>query len=405
MPKIALGQTYDVRLASRSEKDALTSISAAPLTRLRKPRAHLLQTAAVVDLPGFPPAAISLWLAIGLMLISLQKCTNDDTKPNTHEHTQAFPASQPAIMEEPSNIEDEKAASVVKTKEKQKVSGGLTTLGDLWLHSAEIPVQTAQLTATAKEVSAIIKSSPFSTASSRPSANSIMATEGYQDPRDLIIRGRYNPTPFGRAVFLILRGIDPLLQYYILSRHIGISWIPRWIGGGLLPSTGTTSTLAPTHPTFFGLALYQCLVLSLAIGSTLKYNWYLVFISRDEMLASSAVIISLFNNLVNSLNPPFATWTFTSINPSASTSAELFKTRYVSASLILYITGILTESIAEIQRHRFKKGPRNKGKPYCGGLFSLARHINYEGFTIWRTGYVMAAAGPAWGLVTGCFFF
>lgn len=85
MPKIALGQTYDVRLASRSEKDALTSISAAPLTRLSKPRAHLLQTAAVVDdLPGLPPAAISRWLAIGLMLISLQMCTNDDTKPKTH---------------------------------------------------------------------------------------------------------------------------------------------------------------------------------------------------------------------------------------------------------------------------------------------------------------------------------
>ncbi|CAF3596345.1 unnamed protein product [Rotaria sp. Silwood1] len=39
--------------------------------------------------------------------------------------------------------------------------------------------------------------------------------------------------------------------------------------------------------------------------------------------------------------------------------------------------------------------PINKGKNYSGGLFSLARHINYGGYTLWRTGLALTS-GNYW---------
>jgi len=59
---------------------------------------------------------------------------------------------------------------------------------------------------------------------------------------------------------------------------------------------------------------------------------------------------------------------------------------------------------SEIQRQVFKKDRKNKGKVYDGGLFSLSRHINYFGYTLWRTGYALAAGGWTWGAVTASFF-
>jgi hypothetical protein len=52
----------------------------------------------------------------------------------------------------------------------------------------------------------------------------------------------------------------------------------------------------------------------------------------------------------------------------------------------------------------FKKDRKNKGKVYDAGLFGLSRHINYFGYTLWRTGYALAAGGWTWGAVTASFF-
>jgi len=62
----------------------------------------------------------------------------------------------------------------------------------------------------------------------------------------------------------------------------------------------------------------------------------------------------------------------------------------------MFIVGILTETIAEYQRMRFKRDPKNKGKPYTGGLWQYARHINYTGYSLWRAGYSLAAGGWFW---------
>jgi steroid 5-alpha reductase family enzyme len=62
----------------------------------------------------------------------------------------------------------------------------------------------------------------------------------------------------------------------------------------------------------------------------------------------------------------------------------------------MFSVGILTELISELQRKKFKDNAANKGKVYSGGLFSLARHINYGGYTLWRTGLALTSGNYWW---------
>ena len=60
--------------------------------------------------------------------------------------------------------------------------------------------------------------------------------------------------------------------------------------------------------------------------------------------------------------------------------------------------------VSELQRKAFKADRANEGKPFAGGLFAWARCINYGGYTLWRTGYGLAAAGvPFGGLIAVLF--
>lgn len=62
-----------------------------------------------------------------------------------------------------------------------------------------------------------------------------------------------------------------------------------------------------------------------------------------------------------------------------------------------YMLGIVTETVAAVQRKQFKNDAKNQGKVYTGGLFGLAIHVNYGAYTVWRGGYSLACGGPAWG--------
>jgi len=71
---------------------------------------------------------------------------------------------------------------------------------------------------------------------------------------------------------------------------------------------------------------------------------------------------------------------------------------------ITYLIGVTSETISEIQRRRFKEDPKNEGKLYTRGLFSLARHINYGSWMIWRTSYALVSGGLLWGGFCAAFF-
>jgi len=60
--------------------------------------------------------------------------------------------------------------------------------------------------------------------------------------------------------------------------------------------------------------------------------------------------------------------------------------------------------VSEIQRKAFKDEKKNEGKPFTGGLFGLARHINYGGYVVWRSSYALVSGGLLWAAFVGTFF-
>jgi steroid 5-alpha reductase family enzyme len=130
----------------------------------------------------------------------------------------------------------------------------------------------------------------------------------------------------------------------------------------------------------------------MAAGSSIKQIYWLLFTSEEEFPPSSALSVSIYNTVFNSIN----SLAFTTTLASASLSSDAsFPQLPLIIGTTMYMTGIFTEAIAESQRRKFKRDPKNKGKPYTGGLWSIARHINYTSYSLWRAGYTLAASG--WG--------
>lgn len=57
----------------------------------------------------------------------------------------------------------------------------------------------------------------------------------------------------------------------------------------------------------------------------------------------------------------------------------------------LFVLGCYLNTGSELARDRFKKDPKNKGKLYTEGLFSLSRHINFFGDVLWVSAYAIVA--------------
>lgn len=226
------------------------------------------------------------------------------------------------------------------------------------------------------------------------------------EPKDSDHQSREKkPSPLGTSIFVGLRAADTVLQYSILQRGWG-SQVTQALGGSVVPfATPRDPALA-----YFGLGPYPAILSALALGASTKHVAYTLGISEQEMTPSAALTIAAFNTAVNTLNTMFSLWTLTSAAPqmatqSASITDVITSNPTLMLGLGLYTVGIITESAAEVDRKRFKDKPENKGKPYGGGLWSWATNINYGGYTLWRAGYAVSAAGLPWGAVVGAFFF
>ena len=215
---------------------------------------------------------------------------------------------------------------------------------------------------------------------------------------NVVTRGDYQSSPLGTGVFVGLRAADPLLQYAILSQNLGASLFHR-LGTSALPP-GPPLTTGVELLDRWSLSPYRMVLLAMSVGSTLKQDYWILSLSNEAMPPASATIISVFNSLINSLNSLF----FISAKTSASANGEHFPQTPLLVGSALYAVGIVTETASEIQRKRFKRNPANKGKVCDRGLWALARHINYGGYTLWRTGYAVAAGGWIWGAVNAAWF-
>lgn len=181
-------------------------------------------------------------------------------------------------------------------------------------------------------------------------------------------RSNKGSDPFPRFIFSFLRAVDPYLQYLLIYPGYGAQLISKLgIAQDVVGPKGTV-------------------LIAMAAACSVKQIINILFISEIRLTYSVIVSVSLYETVCNSV----ASLSALVYGPSN----QLGTLQYIGMSM--FGVGILAELVSELQRKQFKDNPANKGKLYTGGLFSLARHINYGGYTLWRTGLALTSGNYWW---------
>ncbi|PLB51508.1 hypothetical protein P170DRAFT_453209 [Aspergillus steynii IBT 23096] len=219
--------------------------------------------------------------------------------------------------------------------------------------------------------------------------------------RDNVSRVKQS-SPAGKSIFVGLRAADVFWQYNLLYRGWGIRLIEK-LGGHSVHSSLVLNPLTVT-----GLQPYYGLVTLLSLGSSVKQIVHIILVSEQAMDVGSGCTIGFFNTIFNTINTLLSLWAVASPAASSLESTSLldtFSSPLIAVGSTAYAIGLLAEATSEFQRKAFKQDPKNKGKPYGGGLFSLAININYGAYTTWRGAYALICGGILWGATTFGFFF
>lgn len=241
---------------------------------------------------------------------------------------------------------------------------------------------------------------------------------------DLILRGVKGPSPAGTTAFVGLRALDPLLQYHILAHGLGTGFLAR-LGLSTVPLSAAVVTRTGLRLIDrLGLPLDRLLLLGMAAGAAAKHILWVAYLSQEAFPVRNALPIAAYNTLCNGLNSllllaaatsaSLSTWPWTVPVPGAPSSSSSSSSPRARLSLpvalgaLLFVVGTALETASEVQRKRFKDNPDNKGKLCREGLWAWARHVNYGGYWLWRSGYALASggwvAGAAMALLQGWFF-
>ncbi|KAF9256575.1 hypothetical protein L218DRAFT_881450 [Marasmius fiardii PR-910] len=220
----------------------------------------------------------------------------------------------------------------------------------------------------------------------------------------LINRNAKPNTFLSRLVYVLSRAADVPLQYQILRHGLGTPTIQALGGQVILPYIPAATQQGPIT-TFLGLSPYRTVLLAFSVGSMLKQNSWAVRVSNEEMSPLQSLGVGVFNSFLNSINSLVFLNTATSAVTSPPEEWDLIGSPRLLVGSAVFVLGIALEWISEEQRKAFKEDPRNRGKVYMGGLFGLARHVNYGGYMLWRTGAAIASGGWIFGAVIGLFNF
>ncbi|KAF2864590.1 hypothetical protein K470DRAFT_254222 [Piedraia hortae CBS 480.64] len=211
-----------------------------------------------------------------------------------------------------------------------------------------------------------------------------------QAPRkgvDMISRGVKQRTMSGIATFVTLRLADPFIQYALLY--------------GPSRSVEDNSDFEPKERT--SLITGRSILLAMSVISMLKQNYHMLFVMQEDMTPRAAAIIGAVNFLLNSMNSLLFLRKSRKHSIWLALGSKLVPVR-VALGSILFAVGIVFEWLSEVQRAAWKAKTENRGQVYARGLFSLSRHINYFGYTLWRSGYTLAGGGGLWSAIVAGFF-
>ncbi|CZR66693.1 uncharacterized protein PAC_16594 [Phialocephala subalpina] len=201
------------------------------------------------------------------------------------------------------------------------------------------------------------------------SKSSQRESEGLSAPPNRV----HGTSTLGSLLFITLRSLDVPFQLYLLRRY---------------PLTTSGSS-------YLGLSPYYATVASMVVVTSIRHVFWKLVIGEQVLAPSFAMIVSTFNTVFNGLNITMAIWGRIRNAPSANEGT--FNSASQTLGLGLFIIGSFLETFSELQRKTFKSSPKNKGKLYTGGLFSLAQHINFGSYLLWRVGFSMFCGGWTWG--------
>lgn len=221
-----------------------------------------------------------------------------------------------------------------------------------------------------------------------------------------IVRGSKTSLTYPKATFIGLRTLDPFLQYNLLTRP---SLSPFLSTLNLPPHAYITPTLT-IFSTPTSLTPHSLILLLMSTGSSIRQiHW--ISSTDEDINWKAAWLLPLWDTVHNSINSLLSTTEAVSLVHSydphlgwIAQVAQLLSVPRMTLGVVAFIVGMAVETVSEKQRTVFKRKAENKGKVFKGGLFKYARHINYTGYTLWRSGFALAGGGWFWAALSFGFF-
>jgi len=198
------------------------------------------------------------------------------------------------------------------------------------------------------------------------------------------VPGRLTESLPGYTLWYLGRAADAPFQYLMFSR----GWAVK-----ALTAVGLhgSNVLLKAGPGVGELGPIPTVLIGLYAAASMRQIYWITFSNTYEWPLSQAALVVAYNLVVDTFN------TLSAVRSITSSESPIVAGNFVEAlgwkqwtGIGLFVVGILIETLSESSRKRFKANPANKGKIDDTGLWSVVRHPNYTGYTLWRSGITLA---------------